>query len=851
MRENAQQTPELMAPAGDRDALRAAIRAGADAVYFGLQDWNARVRAPNFTLEGIDETIAEIHRDGVRAYVTFNTLVFGSEERAAHEALERLAAARPDALIVQDLGIARWVHERLPSLPLHASTQMTITSASGIDFLRRFGIVRVILARELTLPEIRRIREETRGAVELEVFVHGAICVSYSGQCLSSEAWGGRSANRGQCAQACRLPYDLIVDGAQRDLGDRAYLLSPRDLESYRRIPELVAAGIDGLKIEGRMKSAAYVAAATHLYRRALDLEWVSLNGNALDALALDTRKVFSRGASEGFLGGINHQVLVDGRVRSHRGVRIGNAWTAGRGVVEIDLDPGVAPPVPGDGLLFADGPNESDETGGKVYEVGPAQDAGGSRMWGAPRTSGAPKGGARRIRVGFAWNAGPDARKIPRGCPVFLTHDHVLDASLRRLIRDPGEAKRIPLSIEVAGAAASPLVAVYRDPEGREARVESPSALVEAERHGLDEEAIAAHLGRLGDTRYALAGVRLALTGALALPVREMNGMRRAAVAEIERLRGGPLPGRAGACEEAPPMVGPATEGSPVIDAIARADDAVGPGAAGAAAPAAAPPDAIDVTATPADPFIVLCRTREQVEGALDVGVTRIDLDFLDLVGLKAAAALVRRAGAELTLCPPRIQKPGEEKIWDFLLACGPDAILVRNLASLEHLASRRGSRPLLIADASLNAVNRGAIEVLCDAGCARVSPGWDLNGEQILDLAASDRPERIEVPLHHHLPLFHTEHCVFAATLSDGADWRTCGRPCDRHKIRLRDRTNQEHAVIADVGCRNTVFEARGRSLLPLLPRLRAAGVRHFRIELLEEDLGATRDLISRVRP
>lgn len=832
-----------MAPAGDEEALRAAIRSGADAVYFGVQDWNARVRARNFSLEGIEETIASIHRDGVRAYVTFNTLVFGPEERAAHLALERLHAARPDALIVQDLGIARWIHERFPSLPLHASTQMTISNAGAIAFLRRFGVERVILARELTLAEIGRIRTEVGGTMELEVFVHGALCVSYSGQCLSSEAWGGRSANRGQCAQACRLPYDLIVDGAPRDLGDRAYLLSPRDLEAYRRIPELIALGIEGLKIEGRMKSAAYVAAATALYRQALDRAWPGQDAAApesaaapenaadLEDRAAEARKVFSRGPSEGFLGGVNHQVLVDGRTRAHRGVRIGVLRAAGPGFAEMDLDPQARCPVPGDGLLFASGPHESQETGGKVHAVHTVAEG--------------------RLRLIFGPEGNLDTRIIEKGCPVFITHDRRLDVDLRRRMHDPSLAKRIPLAIEVRGIAGTPLTATYRDEQGRETRVASDSPLRAADRHGLDEAAIRSHLGRLGGTRYSLEAVDLTLAEPLAIPVHEMNAMRRAAIDEMDRLRGGPLPrserveapGGIRSMEDAP---------SPVSDAVFRADGIEG--VRMGSEPASA--------AKREDPFVVLCRTREQVEAACGAGAGRIALDFLDLVGLKKAIEIVRVAGAELTLCPPRIEKPGEEKLDGFLLRSRPDAILVRSLGMLERLAKMASQRdpqmapqlapqrpdpPILIADSTLNAVNRAAISILIEAGCARVSPGLDLDNDQLLDLLSSGSPDAIEIPLHHHLPLFHTEHCVFAAFLSRGADWRTCGRPCDRHRIRLRDRTGQEHAVIADVGCRNTVFGAQAQSVLGLLPRLRQAGCRHFRLEMLEEDAEQTRHLIE----
>ncbi len=843
--------PEVLAPAGDADALTAAVRAGADAVYFGLQDYNARIRARNFAIEDLAGIVADLHRDGVRAYVTFNTLLFATESKAAFSTIERIAAAGPDALLVQDLGVARWIHENLPELPLHASTQMTISSSEGIEFLSRFGIRRVILARELTLPEIARLRGQTR--IELEVFVHGALCVSYSGQCLSSEAWGGRSANRGQCAQACRLPYELLVDGVRRDLGDRAYLLSPRDLEGFRRVPELIAAGVEGLKIEGRMKSAEYVAAATSLYREAVDRAWESAAGNPqrqehgreIARLADRARRVFSRGESEGFLAGIDHQILVDGRTRSHRGVRIGTVSRFGRDFVEIDLD-AMAPSLsPGDGILLARGPSEDVETGGKILAVDTAA------------------GNPRRARVRFVPGLGPRQDRIALGCAAHLTHDHTTQSVLRRLVKDPNARKLIPLSLDVSGETGEPLSASYADPDGRVARAVSDVCLAAATRHPLDEETLISHLGRLGDTRYRLGMFTASIEGALALPVSEMNRMRRAAVEEMERARVLPPPDSAPGTDIPGGDTGELP--SPIVDAVSRAEAVMekGPTAfdrieaerggtppapgriedeSEAASPAVGQPaDSITI-----DPFILLCRNAEQVAGALRAGASRIVLDFLDLVGLKDAAASIRSAGAELTLALPRIQKPGEEKIWDFFLARRPDAILVRNLASLEHLCTVPDA-PLLIGDVSLNAVNPEAIRVLLEAGCARVAPGFDLNAEQLLALIAETPPERIEIPLHGHLPVFHTEHCVFAAFLSDGADWRSCGRPCDRHALHLRDRTGQEHVVIADVGCRNTVFGARAQSVLQMLPELRTRGIAHLRLELLEQDAAAAADLLG----
>src|SRR5690606_34783882 len=266
--------PELLSPAGDWECVRAAVENGADAVYFGLERFNARMRTKNFTQADLPALMQFLHRRGVRGYVTFNTLVFANELADAEDYVRTIIAAGVDAAIVQDVGICRLIRRISPDFPIHGSTQMTVTSAAGVEFVRDLGAQLVVLARENSLREIEQIQQAQAAAgfsLPLEVFVHGALCVAYSGQCLTSEALGGRSANRGECAQACRLPYELVSDGRKVDLGDRKYLLSPQDLAGLDVLPELVRAGVASLKIEGRLKSPEYVASITRVYRQAPD----------------------------------------------------------------------------------------------------------------------------------------------------------------------------------------------------------------------------------------------------------------------------------------------------------------------------------------------------------------------------------------------------------------------------------------------------------------------------------------------------------------------------------------------------------------------------------------------------
>lgn len=286
---------ELLSPAGNREALTAAVKGGANAVYLGLTALNARKGAGNFAPEALCEAVDFCHERNVRVYVTVNTLVKDAEFALLEEVALSIARAGADGAIVQDVGVAAALSQMLPSLPLHASTQMAVHNVSGVRALKKRGFVRAVLARELTFAEIAQCADE---GLEIEVFGHGALCVSCSGQCLFSSLVGGRSGNRGQCAQPCRLPYRLTGPGVEFS----GNLLSPKDLMLLPLIPELEKAGATSLKLEGRLKGPDYVYAVTRVYRQALD-------GETPDSRAL--LSVFNRGYTPGYGPGVKDSELM------------------------------------------------------------------------------------------------------------------------------------------------------------------------------------------------------------------------------------------------------------------------------------------------------------------------------------------------------------------------------------------------------------------------------------------------------------------------------------------------------------------------------------------------------------
>jgi putative protease len=304
---------ELLLPVGDMEMCQAAIDNGADAIYVGVPEFNARGRTKDHSFDELKVMIDLCHLYGVKVNLAFNVVVFEDELKQAAEVLKKVIALSPDAIIVQDLGIARLIRQMAPKINIHASTQMTVTNSDAISLLADLNIKRFVLGRENSLKEIKLIKEETNK--ELEVFVHGALCVAYSGQCFTSESIGGRSANRGQCAQSCRFEYDLIVDDKKVDLVGRDYLVSPKDLCAIEHVPELMKIGVDSFKVEGRLKSPSYVAGTAKNYRLAIDGKKFNTSEMAY---------TFSRGFFDGWMQGVDHQQLVDGHYSAHRGQKMG-----------------------------------------------------------------------------------------------------------------------------------------------------------------------------------------------------------------------------------------------------------------------------------------------------------------------------------------------------------------------------------------------------------------------------------------------------------------------------------------------------------------------------------------------
>ncbi len=786
---SAHPAPELLAPAGDWEAMRAAVANGADAVYFGLDNFNARHRAANFHVEELPKIMAYLHGHNVKGFLTFNTLIFSDELPAAVEYIRAIAAAGVDAVIVQDLGLAKLIKTMAPSLHVHGSTQMTLTEPRGIEFVRQIaGVERVVLARELSVEDVRRITQQT--PMELEVFVHGALCVAYSGQCLTSESLGGRSANRGQCAQACRLPYELIVDGKLKDLGDKAYLLSPQDLAAYDLVADLTHLGVRSFKIEGRLKSAHYVAATAQTYRAAIDSAVANLKFQISTQQRADLEQTFSRGFSHGFLSGVNHQKLVTARFPKSRGRRIGTVQRLTPRSVVISGTPAAL--KPGDGVVFDEGHPEQDEQGGRVQSV---------------RQRG------REMEIEFH-RGDVNLSAISPGAIVWKTDDPALRKRLEHSFARDTVARRVPVDVSVRARVGEGLSLVF-DADGSVARSQWDCPLERAEKFPASESMLREQIGRLGDTPFELRELICDLAGEPMIPKSVLNDLRRQAVAELLRQR-----------EQRHEIVRP--------DALGELRHVPSPSGRGQGEG-----ELIRMH--------VLVRTLDQLNAAIDHRPASVYCDFEDVRRYGEAVKRCNSANMPIAVATMRIVKPGEDGWLKQILDAAPDAILIRNLASLSFYREHAPQLPL-IGDYSLNIANELTAGIFADANLIRMVPSYDLNWRQLAAMLGRFDPTRFETVIHQHMPMFHMEHCVFAHTLSTGKDFHDCGRPCEKHQVDLRDRVGQPHPLIPDAGCRNTVFNAQAQSAAEFVPRMKELGLVHFRVELLRENANDVEPLLRR---
>jgi len=509
--------PELLAPAGSPAAFRAAVAAGADAVYLSGKRFGARKFAANFSDREIEESITFAHERGVRVYVTVNTLIHDRELPGAVEYLLWLWSVGVDAVLVQDTGLTRLAREVVPGLVLHASTQMTIHNSAGVSWAAEQGLSRVVLARELPLEEVKHIAAETKETgVGLEVFAHGALCYCYSGQCLLSSVIGGRSGNRGMCAQPCRKPYTLVTGtidkyGRPVTVKDHAlpgpYLLSPMDLCTYRHLPELVSSPVVSLKIEGRMKSPEYVALVLSTYRKALDA--IAAGSWTPDPRAeQDLLLAFNRGFTAGYLFKKRYGSVMGREASNNRGLCIGTVtgYDSTRRTVTV-RPAGPVIPETGDGLWIAGQGDDASGTGFRLNNT-PVRSGKDSIVFAVPE-------------------------KARPGSKLYMTFSRELDLRARQIIGHPpaGLQRPVPVDLSVTVDEYGTLAIggiILPGTRNIPARWRAGNLFSPAQSRPLSRDELRQQLVKTGGTPFAVRNIRIEYNGNLFAPVAQLNNARR-----------------------------------------------------------------------------------------------------------------------------------------------------------------------------------------------------------------------------------------------------------------------------------------------------------------------------------
>lgn len=768
--------PELLAPAGSLDAVRAAVANGANAVYLGASRFNARDDGAQLTLDELEQACLIAHERGARIYLTLNILIKPAEMADALRYLGECIDRGIDAAIVQDIGLIRMIQRVYPGFEIHGSTQLTVHDESGAKVMERLGIERVVLARENTLDDIRAIRAAVP-RLGLETFVHGALCISYSGQCYMSGMISERSANRGSCAQSCRKDY-VLRDAATGEELDRGYLISAKDLGAWEHLADISAAGVGCLKIEGRKKKPEFVATVTKGYREFLQrVERGTFSAPTFEEVQ-PLVQIFSRGFTNGMYGGREGRDYITRTQPDNRGLELGVVVGFERGEVLVEVR---APIAERDGLGF------EPPSGGHLESVGFSA--------GPVRTLSQRDG---------LWRQAIKARRnVPVGWTVVRSAQVSLLEQARASFEGVGQGRRrrVGLTARCFGAAGTALKVVFTaDGETVELRSEMP--LAPAQKRSLDVAQLREQLGRLGESPFALGDVDVAgLAPGLFLPVSELNRLRQDAVEALMERRDW-------------------AHSALLADREQAIGDAMAPAEAAVPAPGGAR-------------LVAEVWRIEDADAALAAGADEIVLDpFLrhPFPPVTQVAALVQRvaaAGKLFRLRLPTIVRPAERKKLDKWLALGTP-LLSGHLGLLAELAAAGRD---VHADYAVNCFNVQTAAELLALGASGITPSVELTAEEIAQVVAPWAGAGFEVFVHGRPEGMTLEHCVLSAAFD-----RTpthCRDLCTKRHTdtRLSDPAGYEFPVATDFACRNRLLHSRPIEASEFMPRLWGMGIRRFR--------------------
>jgi len=774
--------PELLAPAGDMLSLKAAVENGADAVYLGVKKLSASAYASNFYLDELEQAIDYAHLRCVKVYVTVNTLIKDAEFSEAARTLHTIAAHGADAVIVQDIGLLSFLREFLPELPVHASTQMTVHNIDSVRSLEDLGIKRVVLSRELSLEAIHSIRDHTQA--ELEVFIHGALCICYSGQCLFSSMVGGRSGNRGYCAQPCRKQYALEKNGEKVN-GKGNFLLSPKDLNTAEILPQIIEAGVSSLKIEGRMKRPEYVAGVVGIYRRLLGRYAADPAGYFVSEEELRTlEQLFNRGFTHAYLSGNPRIELMDHGIPYNRGVLVGTVKEQSKGgYVSLKLS---APLDVGDGIGFS-----CEEVGETV-----------TRMLYKNR----PINSASKSMVVDLFLSNP----VRAGTSVYRTSDISLMKSTELSFTSHAPVRKVSVRLKITAMKGKHLEMDMEDSDKNVVRILSEYVVEPSQKTPTTKRDIEKQLLKLGNTVFSPVSLEIVSDPDIFVPIKELNSIRNSAVQEMEKIRIRKWKRTSEDFIFSHPSYREEKTGKPLLSVSVNTLDGL----------LCAADEGADIIYFGGEHF------RSHTKNTL-----------------KEAYGIAFRAGCRIYLTTPSIVWDKEMNEMHLLireaLETGFHGVLVGNLGVLRKV-QQLGCN--FIVDFPLNVFNNRSCSFFHRAGAEVVSLSPELTMEQVSSLS---RYGTVECMVHGSLKLMVIENCIVGSLLGGKND--LCCMPCRDDRFLIKDEKGFEFPLMMDERCRTHIFNSRELCLLDDIPSFIKAGILRFRIDTRYMDPQKVRSVVA----
>ncbi|TCO73629.1 DUF3656 domain-containing U32 family peptidase [Marinisporobacter balticus] len=769
---------ELLAPVGSFEALEAAVQNGADAVYLGGTLFSARQNAKNFDDEVLKEAVAYCHIRGVKVFVTVNTLVSNQELIELGKYLAFLYNIDVDAIIVQDLGIAKFVKELLPDFEMHGSTQMSVHNLQGVKQLEDMSFQRAVLAREMSKEEIEWVRKNSK--IDIEVFVHGALCVSYSGQCLMSSMIGGRSGNRGRCAQPCRKTYDLIDMHSGKKisspLGD--YLLSPRDLNTLENIDEVLDTGIKSLKIEGRMKRAEYVATVVNAYRKAIDQYILNKGKPEIDAqISNDVKQIFNRRFTKGYILAETGNKIMNFMKPGNRGIKIGKVidYDKNKRKVKIKLEGFLSK---GDGIEIwsrkGDNPGTIVEN---IFKKGEKKETANH---------------GEIIEIKFN-------KTVLKDSPVYKTSDSALLKRAKETYEK--KDKKIALYGKFKGKLDHAIELLLWDDDGNYIEEKGEYIVQEALKTSITEERISEQIAKLGNTPYELKTLEMQLDQGVAISIGQLNNLRRNVIEKMNQLRE-----NHNHRENIDLKAFYEKTKTWIKNKQGIKSEHIG--------------------------LRVYVNNIIQLKAVLKFHIDRIY--YSDIATIDEALKIAEPYNTPLIPTFSRITEDVElvninKKMHTLEKLSG---LMASNLGVLNMLKDFKDIK--IITDFSLNVFNNGSIECLKEMNVEEITLSPELTLKQIKEIIKqSELP--CEVIVHGNLPLMISKYCPISTMLKDGQ--KHCNL-CKNNQFGLKDPLGMTFPIVRDSNCRIQILNAQKLCLIESIKELMDGGIRHMRIQFTTED-------------